>query len=252
MWKAEKPVHILLHLAIIAGIIFLIALFFFKIYLPFSTNHNEKIVVPVLTGKSIEEIEETLDDADLRFHINDSSYVEGQKPNMVLSQHPEAGSEVKKNRKIYITVTASQPPKVKMPKLVDQSLKGAELTLKSFDLRVGNVSYQASPFKDLVLAQTVNGQDIVPGTYIAKGSRIDVVVGNGEAGEEVEIPYLVGMTKDEAIKDLESKGLKPGIIATDLETSETSGNVSRQSPDPSEGEAKTIQKGSAVNLWIAE
>lgn len=252
MWKAEKPIHIVLHLALIASAIFLITLLFFKVYLPFVTNHNQKIIVPALAGKSLQEVEEILDEADLRYELNDSTFVEGEKSNLVISQHPEGGSEVKKNRKIYITITASEPPKVKMPKLVDvSSLKGAEVTLKSLDLRIGSVEYINSPYKDLVLSQKLKSQEIAPGTYIPKGSKIDLVVGNGEENPQIELPDLVGLPKEEAIKTLEDAGLKIGIIAFDDTTEELNGTVTKQSPSPADGENKTISKGATVDLWVA-
>ncbi len=181
MWKSEKPVHVLLHLAIISGVTLVVMFIFFNIYLPVTTNHNEKILVPALKGKSLAEAEEQLKKAGLRYHINDSAYVEGKPGQIILSQHPEAISEVKANRKIYLSVTSSQPPKVKMPKLEGQSLRTAELTLKSMDLRKGTITYIDYPYKDLVIGQNIDDTGIAPGSYIAKGSRINLVVGNGIA-----------------------------------------------------------------------
>lgn len=179
MWKSEKPAHIFVHLAVIAGISLTMMLVFFKIYLPITTNHNEKILVPALKGKTLEEAKGQLKKAGLRYHVNDSSYVEGQPGQVILSQHPEAISEVKTDRKIYLSITSSRPPKVKMPNLEGQSLRTAELTLKSMDLRKGVITYIDYPYKDLVVGQYLNDNKIAPGSYIAKGSRINLAVGNG-------------------------------------------------------------------------
>lgn len=179
MWKSEKPVHILVHLALISGVTLVVMFVFFNVYLPVTTNHNEKILVPALKGKTLAEAEEQLKKAGLRYYINDSAYVEGQPGQIILSQHPDAISEVKANRKIYLSVTSSQPPKVKMPKLEGQSLRTAELTLKSMDLRKGTITYIDYPYKDLVIGQEINDTEIAPGSYIAKGSRINLLVGNG-------------------------------------------------------------------------
>lgn len=252
MFKAEKPIHILFHLGLILLIIFVIAYVFFKIYLPATTHHNERIVVPSLKGKTMIEAKALLQKFDLRYFINDSTYIEGKKPDIILAQHPDPGSEVKKNRKIYLTLSAFTPPKVKMPKLTDRSLKNAELTLKSFDLKVGEVTYETSPYKDLVLSQYIGEKETAPGTYVPKGSRINLKVGNGEAGEKTAIPYLVGMTREEAETTLKTTGLIPGIIAFDNQTTEPSGLVTRQSPDPSATDQKMIRKGSSIDLWISE
>ena len=84
--KAEKKIHILVHLSLIAGIFIVLVLLFFYVYLPITTNHGETIKVPELKGKTVTELEQYLDNYDLRFQINDSSYVPGAKPHSVLTR----------------------------------------------------------------------------------------------------------------------------------------------------------------------
>jgi len=252
MWKADKNSAIFIHLGLVCLATFLITLLFFKVYLPFATNHNERIIIPALEGKTVAESKQILKKANLRIFIKDSTFVEGKGANEVLAQHPEAGSAVKSNRKIYVTITSTQPPKVKMPKLSDQSIKAAKLSLKSLDLRLGNIQYESSPYKDLVLGQFIKGEEILPGTYIPKGTHIDLTVGNGEPSTMVEIPYLVGKTKEEAITLLEEKGLIPGIIAFEKNTGQPIGMVLGQKPSPFDSENKTISQGSSIDIWVAE
>jgi hypothetical protein len=65
--------------------------------------------------------------------------------------------------------------KVKMPKLVDGTLRSAEYTIKSFGLRIGEIKYVDSPFPNLVLRQSFGR-----GTLIPKNTKIDLEVGNGK------------------------------------------------------------------------
>ena len=106
--------------------------FIFYIYFPFITNHGETITVPNLVGMEIKDLDEFLSDRDLRYEIlEDSSYSSEYPPYTVLQQNPSENDKVKENRKIYLTLNSSIPPKIKMPKIINGSVsKNAQLILK--------------------------------------------------------------------------------------------------------------------------
>ena len=81
------------------------------------TNHGQRLEVKEYTGLSIDAAEEAIDDDDFRMEIIDSIYLVGEAPGKVLSQDPPAGSFVKQNRRIYLTVTKSVPDMVTLPAL---------------------------------------------------------------------------------------------------------------------------------------
>ena len=81
---SQKPFTIL---SFLKNIGFMLAIgggllvFFFYVYLPISTNHNESITVPNLEGMPFESIDELLTNRDLRYEISqDSGYAEDQEP----------------------------------------------------------------------------------------------------------------------------------------------------------------------------
>lgn len=113
---------LLFNLLVAAGIIVLLALLYFYAYLPAITNHGETITVPSIEGMHINELEDFLVKRNLRYEVSDSSYSDQYPPLTVLKQYPHAGSKVKENRKIYISVNRINPPTVPMPNLVDGSL----------------------------------------------------------------------------------------------------------------------------------
>jgi eukaryotic-like serine/threonine-protein kinase len=247
--KANSPKDLFIHIAIIIGIFIAIILCFFFIYLPVTTNHGETITVPKLVGMNSRELESFLREKHLRYQINDSSYAPGVKPYTVLTQHPFDGSKVKKNRKIYITIASANPPKVKMPRLIDGSLRSAESTLKSFDLSIGKINYVPSPFPNLVLDQQLNGKTIQAGTYLPKGTKIDLTVGNGTDNEEVEVPDVTGLSLEEARTRLAEAGLAIGSVRPDPNSSERSGTVVKQNPSGNSG--RVLKAGEEVSLWVA-
>jgi len=245
--KANSLKDLLIHFFIMAILFVGIVLCFFFLYLPMATEHGETITVPKLTGMNASELENYLSSKDLRFQINDSSFSPGVKPLTILTQNPLPGAQVKKNRKIYISVASVNPPKVKMPKLTDGSLKSAEMTLKSYNLAMGNIKYVPSPYSSLVIEQLIKGKPVQPGTSIAKGTKIDLVVGNGTGAVDVEVPDLIGMSVDEAKTILSGEGLVLGIEKTDPATTSTPGTITRQKPAP----GATVKMGEMVDVWEA-
>ncbi len=248
--QAKSKKDVLIHLSVILAIALVLTLLFFYIYLPITTNHGETINVPDLKGKTIEQIEEILDKSNLRYQVNDSSYIEGAVPLSVIFQNPIAGSGVKANRKIYITVTAVSPPMVSMPELKEKSLKNAELVLKSHGLVLAGTTLVPSPYASLVIKQYVNDKEILKDTKIPKGTKIRLDIGNGSLTSEIELPNLVGFNIDDAKARLVEQGLSIGMEKKEQVSGKIQGEVIKQKPEYRLG-AK-INTGESVDLYYAE
>ncbi|MDQ4139342.1 MAG: PASTA domain-containing protein [Bacteroidota bacterium] len=249
-FKANSPIDLVKHLIIIAMIVMLMLFVFFFVYLPSTTNHGQTITVPKITGMRLDEVESFLEDNNLRFFVNDSSYSTSKKPFEILTQEPAPGSKVKEDRKIYISYNMKTPPQIKMPKLVDGSVKNAQLILKSYDLQVGEVRFVPDLQENAVLKQLYQGKEIAPGAPIAKGSVIDLVVGNGIGNDEFEVPRVVGMPIDEATVLLVGQNLQVGSITYQAAPNgEADGTVLRQRPNA--GAGAMIRVGELVDLWVA-
>ncbi len=144
------------------------------------THHGETAVVPNFKGKFIQELDAFIVDKSINYTIIDSIYDPTIKAGMVIKQEPEANSEVKHNRIIYLYVTSTQAPKIAMPKLVDRSTRQAILMIESYGLTQGAVKEVAADCKGCVLKQYYKGKEIAPGDLIKKGSKIDLEVGKKE------------------------------------------------------------------------
>lgn len=250
-FKANTPLDVAKHLALVAGAAALLVLGFFYVYLPVTTHHGETITVPKVTGMNVADLEKYLDERDLAYFVDDSSYNPGTRPFTVLTQDPAPGEKVKEGRKIYLQVAMKRPPVIKMPKLVDGSVKNAQLILQSYDLVVGQIKLVPNLAQNAVLKQFVNGKEIAPGAPVAKGTRIDLEVGDGLGNQEFPVPNLVNMPQDEAITLLVGQGLQKGeVFEQDAEEGQTPGTVVRQRPVP--GPDATIRMGQLVDLWIAK
>ena len=249
LFKGDSIKTLVASVGIPAGIILVIAIIFFFIYLPGATNHGESVTVPDLTGIKVEELESYLKEHDLRYAVNDSTYSDEHPPLAVLRQFPKAGSKVKLNRVIYVSLNRVTPPTLPVPDLVDRSLINAEVVLKSNELKRGKIIYEASQFQNLVLEMRMNGQPIIAGTRIVKGSTIDLVVGDGNGPADFTIGNLVGDSYERAIFKLRGWNLHLGNIEIPegVDTTGIEPIVFKQYPLPGD----SVRVGDPVDIWIA-
>lgn len=211
LFKVNTPVGVLIHLGIILLLTTVGGLWFFYSYLPSATHHNETVTVPDLEGIHLDNIDEFLTQRNLNYEVlADSGFTDAFDPKTVLVQYPLAGSKVKENRKIFLTLNATNPPKVKMPALVDGSVKNAQLVLDSYGLELGSIEYVPDLAQNAVLEQRYNGQKIAAGEMISKGTRIDLLVGDGLGNTLLEVPDLSGLEMEEAEVVIIGSGLKVG------------------------------------------
>jgi eukaryotic-like serine/threonine-protein kinase len=234
----------------IGGIIVLV--FFIMLVLRFRTHHNQAIAVPDLSGMTLNEAEEALDDSRLRIEVLDSVYNPTRERGTVVAQKPHAGFKVKSRRIVYITVNANNPEKVKMPDITGRSLREIKPMLEAMGLLVGRISYTPDISTNIVLQQRYKKHTIAPGTSIEKGSKIDVVLGMGVSGESTSTPELAGLTLTEAQGRLVEAYLNVGAVKYDSTVNNRVDSVRarvwKQNPPFSENFA--IHLGATIDLWL--
>ncbi|MFN3840880.1 MAG: PASTA domain-containing protein [Cyclobacteriaceae bacterium] len=239
---------LLLSLALTAGTGLLLLLFYFYIYLPSATNHGETITVPNIEGMTLDDLNEFLVKRNLRYEVNDSAYSEEFPPLTVLKQYPQAGSKVKENRVIYLSINRVNPPSVPLPDLTDGSLINAEAVLRGNELKRGRIHLVRGPFLNLVKEMRFEGKKIEPGTRIPKGSVIDLVVEDG-GSNVVPMPDVIGYTLEDAKIPIFGSNLNLGQIHLVGDTLAVSPIVVlKQKPSAKEN----IKVGDVVELWVGK
>ena len=167
-----------LGLALVVVIGFVMLVLF---YLRISTNHNQKIQVPDLAKMTLDEADAALTDLDLRWEIIDTTNYNPDYPKKsVIEQLPKAGSYVKENRTIYLTVNRSDYRSLPVPNVVGRTRRQAEPTLISLGFKIGSVSYRPYIAKDEVLQLRHKGELLKPGELLQKTAVIDLVLGDGK------------------------------------------------------------------------
>jgi len=213
------------------------------------TKQNQSIEVPDLTNMSIVEVEGTLTEKQLRYRIIDSSYVANKQAGVVITQYPSPAHKVKEDRRVFLTVNAKSAPKVKMPDLIDKSLRIATNRLENIGLKIGEVKRKPDLAKDAVLEQKLEGKKIEPGKLIDKGTLIDLVVGSGYGSSSYKLPNVKGLTLESAVSTLKSGSLKMGALVADKTVIDTASSiVYKQSPKYAPG--IYLNTGQSVDLFV--
>lgn len=215
------------------------------------TMHNQSIEVPEITGKSMFDAKRVLEVHDLDYLVVDSTYDGSKPPLSVLEQNPKKGAQVKKHRKVYITLNASQPPSVKIPNIMDNSRRQAELILESWGLKIGNLIYIPDMAKDAVLGIQLKGKEVKVGTVVTKGTSIDLVLGDGFGNQVTEVPPLIGLTVLEARAVLDAVHLNLGAVEADGPVKDTL-KAYIYNQDPMYGMPGQLGPGNTVKLYITD
>ncbi len=218
-------------------------------YLQVFTKQNQSIEVPDLTNMSIAEVDRTLTAEQLRYRIIDSTYVANKQAGVVIMQYPAPKHQVKEDRRVFLTVNAKSAPKVKMPDLIDKSIRVATSQLENIGLKRGEVKRKPDLAKDAVLEQQLEGKKIEPGKLIDKGTAIDLVVGSGFGSSRYKLPNVKGLTLESAVSSLKSSTLKMGALVADKTVIDTASSiVYKQSPDYASG--IYMNTGQSVDLFV--
>ena len=188
-----------------ALVVFGILIFTVYLALGWYTKHDVKIPVPNVVGQTVSNAEIMMQNEGLTVKIIDSVYNEKAQPFSIIEQIPAAGNEVKPGRAIYVVINSGNKPKIKMPKLVDQSLTLATAVLKNNGLVLGVISYSFDEIgNNLVVSQKNNGREVAPGTLLTKGTKIDLVIISNDkdkfpdaidstsSGDETTVPEDIG------------------------------------------------------------
>lgn len=237
---------------ILAFLLVLIIVVFTLRQLKSYTRHGESFPVPNFTGLTINEIENISEQNDLKYEIIDSTHFNGAKPGVVVEQVPEAGSRVKRNRIVFLTINSTVPEKVTLPKLTDISFRQAQALIENCGITLGNISYQPSEYNNLVLKVQQNSRGLLTGDIILKGSSVDLIIGSSSGSQDAPLPNLTGLTYREAENLLKTNLLNTGVLIYDesIITSEDTLAALIWKQYPNFQNTRIVSLGTSVDLWF--
>ena len=222
-------------------------------YLDIYTNHNSYISVPNFKNIHISNLDSIFDIYGLRYVIIDSVFDENQARGLVVNQDPLPNSNVKENRRIYLTINSINTRKIYFPDVFDLTLRQAVRELEEKGFGIGNLEYKADIATNKVLACKLNGIPLEIGQELYYGAVIDLIVAQGISDETVFIPNLIGLSQVEANIILKSTGLNIGLEYFNKDVLDSNfAVIYKQIPDFDENdlESKKINIGSTIDLYF--
>ncbi|RCK80271.1 MAG: Serine/threonine protein kinase PrkC, regulator of stationary phase [Candidatus Ozemobacter sibiricus] len=245
MAKKESCLLILVKMLIlisllIAGVV--AAFFYLRGQLNEYFNRGETIEVPDFKGKHLVQVFKEKP-ADLVIEKADEKFDPRYPKDFVIAQYPEAGTRVKPNKKVLLTISLGSK-QVNVPDLFQRNLRESRLALLNAQLLEGNLAYIRSGKVD---RDRVITQSPLPAMGQAVQGKVDLLVSLGRGPVRMPLPNLTGKTLNEAQTSLTAWGLKPGRVITRKDPSRPSQTVISTVPAPFE----PVGEGTTVDLLVS-
>jgi beta-lactam-binding protein with PASTA domain len=143
----------------------------------------------------------------------------------------------------FVTATFdSGSMQVAVPNVVGKTQAAASTAITGAGLVVGTVTQQPS---STVASGEIISESPAPGTNVASGSAVNLVVSTGPM--QVAVPNVVGQTQAAATTAITGAGLVLGTVTQQSSSTVTSGNAISESP----AAGTNVASGSAVNLVVS-
>lgn len=236
---------------IIAFILFISSLLVIFFLLRNYTRHGEMVAVPEIKGMVVNDAIRALESKGFEVHI-DSVYQADKQPGLVIDQNPIAGSNVKENRTIYLTIITMSAPEVKFPEVRELTYLEARSIIQNYGLKIADTVYIADIARDRVLDVKLGNQKLLAGTEVSKGTSITLILGNGQGDSEVEVPNLIGLTLSEATFSIQGSSLTLGSVKyMGYITDSLAARVISQTPAPDSIHMEKVSIGTPINLALS-
>jgi beta-lactam-binding protein with PASTA domain len=163
--------------------------------------------------------------------------------NQVMEQFPRAGSMTKHGRRIYVGVSTGGRHVI-VPDLSGLSLRQATGRLADVELGMDSNSLDYR-FDERFGRDAVITHQPAPGDSLLPGESVSLVLSLGRKPETVEVPALLGLSREQARLNLRQAGLAMGETHLLLERGKGAGLL-RQNPLP----GRSVPPDTPVDIWI--
>lgn len=222
------------------------------------TRHGQSLHVSDYVGMDLNDAIDKAKESSFDIVVNDSTFIPGREPNVILMQNPKPATQVKKNRKIYVSITKRLAEMVILPELrggnddYDNFSKKCERKYVVTEVTKRVFSNKLEP--NTILEVYYEGEDITKkinkGFNVPKGSTIQCVV-TQRGGGTVPIPELVCKKFDAATFLVGNFNLNIGsVIPDNTVTDQSSAFVWRQVPRYSS--SGNMRVGEQIDIYITQ
>lgn len=218
-------------------------LLFNSILMPWYVKHSNLVKVPNVTGMNFLDAKKVLEQSGLDVKQGDIRYDESKPIGLVMDQAPAVDEMVKNGRRVYLTVCGGEQL-MEVPRLIGKTERDAKFSLVQRNLQVGEIvkKFTTEQPEDYVVSQVIQ-----PGSKVKKGTKVDLIVSNGQLLGSIIVPDVIGKKLADAKKLIEDKKLRVGKItyqSSDLPV----GQVIDQYPKKD----KSAKDNTPIDLFIAK
>ena len=215
----------LIQLSILIVILFSVYLVIDKVIFPTYTRHGDEFSLPDLNEKTLDDAAKILEEFGATLIIKDSVYSALVPEGHIISQIPKAYSTVKYGRRVYISISAGDRPRI-VPNLLGLSLKQAEFRLLPLGVKIGTI-YRS--YSKQYPSNTIMNQSVSEGTNITGDDQINLTISLGANITEIEIPSFIGLHISVVEKDFQNKPIQIEKVQGERRENLTPGTVISQS-----------------------
>ncbi|MFB7931743.1 Stk1 family PASTA domain-containing Ser/Thr kinase [Streptomyces sp. NPDC056039] len=202
---------------------------------------NESVDTPNFVGETVDDARRLAKNSDLKLTTTNKP-CEAQSKGKVCDQDPTAGTKVKKNDTITLTVSTGAP-KVAVPSVVGKIIDDARATLEGDEYKF---KVETKPEESPEDPGTVLKQNPSLGKEVEKGSTITLTIAKAEAKSTV--PDVLGQSCDQAKAQMTANDLVGNCTEVDTQDDNQVGKVIQTTPQA----GSSADKNSSVNIQIGK
>ncbi|MBM3781123.1 MAG: PASTA domain-containing protein [Acidobacteria bacterium] len=203
-------------------------------------TRSRDVTVPAFVGQSVDDATRQAASVELPLSVDTTRRPDPTVPaGYIIEQDPVPGTTTRRQRRIRVWVSAG-PQVVRMPAVVGQTQRMAELRLAEAGLAVAGI---AEVTTNALEADRVVAQDPPPS---GSGRDVHLLVNRGYGRQVFVMPDLVGVDGTTAAELLRTTGLRVTVAPATVPEGTATGFIARQTPNA--GSAVTV--GDAVTLEV--
>jgi serine/threonine-protein kinase len=185
------------------------------------------VTIPSFVGETIADANAEVARLRLASNVVDHATSDRYPKNVVISQRPDAGTEVRAGRQVSFVISDGIVARL-MPDLRYQSMREVQIDLSRARLQLGKITYARS---DVVPDDHVISQSPPPLSSTHEGDTVALLMSSGGQGN-LRVPDFAGESIDDARAQAAAAGIKLGqIVWTPLgHSGPAHGVVARQVP----------------------
>ncbi len=243
-WKKILTSRTAKKLYLVFGLFLVLFVVCNDVVIPWYVNQGGIVKVPSVTGVPFDEAVRILDSIGLEPRKGDVRSDRSHKAGYVIIQNPIAGHEVKRGRRVYLTVSGGEV-QVVVPNIKGRTLRDARFALEREGLQLGAIEYSTS---DQFPPNTIMEQKIGAGAKVKRDTYVSIVVSQGSSSQTVTVPDVTGKPLSEAEAMITAAGLRRGNVTYAVSSDLLPNTVLEQFPRKGE----IVAKDQPIDLVVVQ